>query len=212
MKLPFTSAQFFDIFGQYNNAISPAQGVLFGIAVLILALARVRSGGRSIYVLLACLWVWMGVVYHLAFFRQINPAAVMFGVVFVVQGVIFVMVAAQRPRVEIQRDPASRVGVLLAAYALIGYPAVAYTLGQRYPAMPTFGLPCPTTIFTFAVLLWTRPPGPVWAWAVPVLWAAVGTFAAVQLAVPEDLGLPIAAVSAVWLLVRLQHLPAHSDN
>ena len=202
MNLPFTPEQFFDVFRQYNDAIFPMQGVLIAAAVSILMLAGLHSSGRSVYVLLACLWVWMGGVYHLGFFRQINPAALIFGAVFVAQGVILLIAGARRPRVEMQRSWSGVTGALLAAYALIAYPAVAYALGQRYPATPTFGLPCPTTIFTFAVLLWTQPPQPLWVWAVPALWAVVGTSAAIQLDVPEDFGLPIAALAAVWLMAR----------
>jgi hypothetical protein len=200
MNLPFTPEQFFDVFRQYNDAVFPAQGLLIAAAVFILVLAGFGSNGRSIYVLLACLWLWMGVVYHLMFFCRINPAALIFGTLFVTQGVIFLIAAWRRPRVEIQRNVAGVVGVLVAAYALIAYPALAYALGQRYPATPTFGLPCPTTIFTFAVLLWTQPPRPIWAWAVPALWAIVGTSAAIQLSVFEDYGLPIAGLSAAWLV------------
>src|SRR6478735_636787 len=49
------------------------------------------------------------------------------------------------------------------------------------PAVPTFGLPCPTTIFTIGVLLFAKAPVPRSAFIVPVLWALVGSTAAFTL-------------------------------
>ena len=63
--------------------------------------------------------------------------------------------------------------------------------------MPTFGAPCPTTIFTLGLLLWAEPPVPRGAVVVPALWAGIGTVGAVVLGVPEDFGLTIAAVIAI---------------
>ena len=60
----------------------------------------------------------------------------------------------QREALDIEHRPENRFNftrrVLCYLFVLFGL-----------AAMPTFGLPCPTTIFTFAVLLWTRPRQPV---------------------------------------------------
>jgi hypothetical protein len=64
-----------------------------------------------------------------------------------------------------------------------------------------FGVaPCPTTIFTFGVLLMTVRPLPWWFVALPLIWAAIGSTAAVMLAVPEDLGLLVSGVFGALLL------------
>ena len=39
---------------------------------------------------LAAMWIWTGVSYHGLFFAPINPLALAFGALFVVQGILFV--------------------------------------------------------------------------------------------------------------------------
>jgi hypothetical protein len=87
-------------------------------------------------------------------------------------------------------------------YALAVYPLIGYLSGHRYPATPTFGAPCPTTIFTFGLLLWISERVPWRVAIIPAAWALIGTFAAVRLSVPQDYGLLVAAVATVALLAR----------
>jgi uncharacterized protein DUF6064 len=68
--------------------------------------------------------------------------------------------------------------------------------------LPTFGLPCPTTIFTLGLFLWCRRPTPWLLLVVPALWAAIAISAAVSFHVFEDYALPVAAV--VLIAVRLR--------
>jgi hypothetical protein len=63
-------------------------------------------------------------------------------------------------------------------------------------------VPCPTTIFTLGLLLFAAPPVPRIAFLVPLLWAAVGSVAAVSLGVVEDFGL--LAAGAVGIVAFLK--------
>ena len=208
MRLPFTTDQFLGVFHRYNEAVWPAQVALVLLAVAALALAARGEGsvarGRAVAGVLALLWTWMGVAYHLAFFRAINPAAVVFGVAFVAQGAALLWYGVRRGRLafRVPRGLRSAAGWLLVAYALVGYPLLGIALGHRYPAAPTFGLPCPTTIFTLGLLLWTERPPPWGVLAIPLAWAAIGTSAAVQLGMREDFGLAVAAVVVVAVTLR----------
>jgi hypothetical protein len=94
----------------------------------------------------------------------------------------------------------------LILYALILYPIVGSLLGHVYPSSPTFGLPCPTTIFTFGMLLWVRKP-PLIVLIIPVLWSIVGFSAALQLGIKEDIGLPMAAALVIILQVFATKAP-----
>ena len=154
--------------------------------------------------MLALFWLWMGAVYHLAFFRTINPAAVAFGVAFILQGALFLWygVRRQRLRFSVTGDAWGAAGVALVAYALIAYPLLGIAWGHVYPSAPTFGLPCPTTIFTLGVLLWAVRPVPWVVLAIPLGWAAVGTSAATQLGVREDFGLAVSALVAAGLTAQ----------
>jgi hypothetical protein len=212
--MPFTPTEFFDVFRRYNEAVWPAQLLLVAasLMVVVLAFRPSSSAGRVSVLVLAMLWLWAGVIYHGAFFRQINPVAAVFGAVFVVQGVIFAWLGIRERPVTFRarRDPAGVAGGLMIVYALLLYPLIGLLAGHRYPAAPTFGVPCPTTIFTLGLLLWAEPPVPRPAVVIPVLWAVVATIGAVQLGVPEDFGLTIAAAIAapVMLFSRRQRVLA----
>ncbi|HEX6965260.1 MAG TPA: DUF6064 family protein [Gemmatimonadaceae bacterium] len=197
MRLPFTSEQFFDVFRRYNEAIWPAQWVLvaLGLAALVLTLRGTPRGSRVIAGILALLWLWMGVEYHLASFAAINPAARLFAAAFTVQAGIVAWKGVWRTQLAF-RAPAGLRGVtggVILTYAFVGYPLLGEMLGHHYPYAPTFGAPCPTTLFTLGLLLWAAPPVPRLVWVIPVVWSLIGTSAAALLGVWEDLGLAVAA-------------------
>jgi uncharacterized protein DUF6064 len=203
MTLPFSAREFLELFGRYNAAVWPAQLVLYGIAALIVILVVQQERPRLVLALLATLWLWSGLAYHLVFFSAINAIAPLFGIMFVAQAVILLWVA-RGPAAGAggaQHQPvAVHAGKVLVAYALIGYPLLGYVAGHRYPETPTFGAPCPTTIFTLGVLLWARCELSWWIVAIPVAWTIIGTSAALQLSVPQDFGLAIAGLTSLTVL------------
>jgi hypothetical protein len=227
--LPFTADQFFDVFARYNASVWPAQPILTagGIALAIVAWSGRPKAGRLVSLGLALLWLWMGVVYHLGFFRAINPAATAFGVFFVAEAVLLLWLGAWRGRVGFLRGGGMgrSAGMLLVIYALIVYPVVGLLAGHRYPATPTFGLPCPTTILTLGLLVWSSGPSRVTLALIPLAWAAIGTSAALGLGVVEDLGLGAAALLTIYAFWRTRHgtvvgvrreapaeVPCHDDS
>jgi hypothetical protein len=196
VNLPFTPEEFFGVFARYNQAVWPMQAVLIGIAVACVAF--LYSGrewsSRQIAKLLAVLWAWMAIVYHFQHFARINPAAWVFGAVFLLGAGTFVWHGVVKRRLVFRPIGTWRglAGAALIVFALVVYPAIGHALGHRYPATPTFGLPCPTTIFTLGLLLFAeRAPWPVYI--VPLLWAAIGSLAAFQLGVYQDLALLVSA-------------------
>jgi hypothetical protein len=150
--------------------------------------------------ILAALWAWMAVAYHALFFSRINPLAYGFAALFLFQAGVFGWHGLKTGRLALAQPverPARIGGAMLIGYALVVYPAIALAVGQRYPAIPTFGLPCPTTIFTLGLLLWCRRPVPWVVLVVPGLWAVIATSAAVSLGVVEDYALPLAAALVI---------------
>jgi hypothetical protein len=205
LTLPFTVQQFFEVFTRYNRAVWPAPVVLLVLAAVSLALVlwRPDASSRAVSAILAGLWAWMGIAYHALFFTAINPAARAFAVFFLVQAVLFAVPGAVRGRLVFGRPSPARgaLGSLLVAYSLAVYPALGWLAGHRYPAVPTFGAPCPTTIFTLGMLLYARPGPPWWLAAIPLAWAAVGSSAAFALGVSEDFGLLAAGVVVLAALL-----------
>lgn len=167
----------------------------------VLAIALDGRKTRVVGAVLALLWAWMALAYHFAFFAAINPAAWGFGAVFRL-GSAALAWHSWRGSLVFGRTGGARglAGGALVAYALVGYPVLGGLLGARYPAVPTFGLPCPTTIFTLGLLLFAVPPVPRIVFVVPLLWSCIGAFAAFAAFardVKQDLGLVVAAVLAL---------------
>ena len=216
--LPFTADQFFSVFAAYNHAIWPAQIIAYLVgAVALWAIFRGRSWtGRVVASILGIFWVWNGLVYHLASFSAINPAAYGFAAMLVLQGLLFICHGTIADRLAFKRefDWRSAIGLALIVYAVLIYGVLGYILGHAWPNAPVFGVaPCPTTIFTFGVLMLAAGPLPIWLVTIPVFWAVIGATAAVLLGVPEDLGLLVSGVLGAILLPSWYARPinAHVD-
>lgn len=198
MKLPFSIEQFFAVFTQYNEDVWPAHVLLnlLALGAIILALRGGALDGRIISTVLSFFWGWMAFAYHFAYFTAINPAAWLFGLVFIAGAFWFMWMGSVKNRLHFHPSAGIRgwAGGFLIGFALVGYPLLGFVLGRRYPAVPTFGLPCPTTIFTIGILLFLPRPVPRSVFVVPLVWATAGSVAAFQLGVVEDLGLLVAGL------------------
>ncbi len=204
MKIPFTIEQFFAVFERYNLSLWPVQLILFVLALAALFCLYWTSSktNKVVFTILAVSWTWMGIVYHIVYFSAINKAAYLFGVLFVIQGLIFIYSGVVKKTMPLLAsfDAFNTIGGILIFYALIGYPILGHILGHIYPHAPTFGVPCPTTIFTFGVLLSSVKRVPWYVLVIPFLWAIVGFFAAVDLTIKEDFGLLIAGIVSTVIL------------
>jgi hypothetical protein len=140
--------------------------------------------------------------YHLAFFSRISTAAYGFAALSAAGAAVFVWQGVIRRRLAFRWVPGLKAmaGVVLIAFALVLYPVWYAYAGHPDPATPTFGLPCPTTIFTIGVLCIAVPPTPRSPLVVPLLWCLVGAQAAFLMGVQPDLGLIAAAVVDMGLL------------
>ncbi len=216
MTLPFTAEEFLSVFERYNRAIGPAPILAYALAGLALGLAwrGGRPASRAVLAILAAFWATNGAGYHLGFFRSVNPAATLFGALFLVQAALYATAAARAepPAFGLARTPRHALAVAFAAYAAVVYPLAGMALGHAYPRAPLLGVaPCPTTIFTFAVLLLAEGPLPVTLYAIPFLWSLLGASAATALGIREDWGLAVAGTAGTAILVarRARLRPAH---
>lgn len=212
MDLPFSREQFFEVIAAYNVAVWPAQFVLtlLAIGIVVLVLRRPGSAGRLVSYGLALLWGWTALAYHLAFFWSINPAAPFFATISLVAAAAFVWFGGMRGGLQFRKglSVTAALGLVVVMFALAGYPAIGEYIGHRYPASPTFGLPCPTTLFTFGILLMATPNLSKALLVAPLVWAVIGSTAAFALGVTQDWGLAVVAVAGGYLLFR----PASPDN
>lgn len=207
--LPFTHEAFLEVFRAYNVAIWPTQIIAYGlgaVAVLLLLRSGLRSSA-AILGILALMWIWTGIAYHMVFFSAINPAAYLFGGFFVLQGVLLSRFAfLGRTIFGLPSDVSGIFGIGVIAYALVLYPIIGKLAGQSDPLAPVFGVaPCPLVIFTFGLLLQAKPV-PFALLVIPALWSLVGGSAAFLLDVPQDWFLLLSGllVAAALVLERRQ--------
>lgn len=215
MNSPFTVAEFYGVFSAYNTAVWPAQLPLIALGVLaIVLLVRQRSYSNvGISAILAALWTWQALAYHLAFFTVINPLAYGFAVLFMGGAAIFFWQGVIRRQLIFKSTVGwrARAGWGLIIFAWFVYPAWTYLAGHRYPAFPTFGLPCSTTLFTIGLLAFLVKLYPRSVFVVPVLWCFVGTQAAFLFDVQADLGLVVAGVLGLIFIVQSKNLSTTPD-
>ena len=196
MTLPFTRDQFFEVFASYNESLFPfAVALWLASFAALVCLLRGQCRQRFINVLLVTHWLWVAIGYHIAFFSRINPAAWLFGGLFLIQALLFVWygVIGERLHYSSGRSLRHVFSRGLIAYALI-YPAISWLEGFSFPRMPTFGIPCPTTILTIGLLLAADRPVPRGLTGIPIVWAFIGGSAAFLLGVHADLMLLAAGV------------------
>ncbi|MBU0508405.1 hypothetical protein KKH27_06165 [bacterium] len=207
MNLPFTVDEFLALFESYNRAIWPAQAMGYALGVLAtgLALWRSRAGDRIVVAVLALMWLWTGVVYHIFFFSEINRAAFAFGAAFVLQSVLLAVYGVFQNELRFRVRPSSYgvIGGFFILYAMLIYPLIGLRLGHVYPQSPMFGVsPCPVTIFTFGLLLWAEPPVPRMVMFLPFVWSVIGFVAALHLGILEDIGLLAAGVAGSLMIIH----------
>jgi hypothetical protein len=212
MQLPFTLEQFLDVFGTYNRTMWPGAAILWlvTLALLVRLLRGDAKASVAFSFLLAAHWVWAGVAYHFAYFSAVNPAAHLFGVVFLIQAALFAWRGGFAGAIKFEPDGSARarVGVGLMVYSLV-YPGLGLAFGLEYPRMPTFGVPCPSTILTAGALLQVRTPQVRWLAIIPLLWSVVGSSAAFLLGVRADFVLTLAGgLVLVHILRPLSHASA----
>ncbi|MBI5506948.1 MAG: hypothetical protein HY899_19345 [Deltaproteobacteria bacterium] len=197
MALAFGTSDVLEVFAAYNNDSWPAPAVLDLIAFMTVCLVLFPIPGRNriASLLLASLWIWAGLVYQFWFFARLTPVAYLFAFLFVAQAALIVRVGVFRGDLQFWMHDGSRhlAGILLIFYALVAYPSISALIGHAFPSSPSFGVPCPLTIFTLGMLLLARAPYPRILFAVPMVWAVVGTFLAMELKIREDLALIVAA-------------------
>lgn len=123
------------------------------------------------------------------------------GALFIFQGILFIAFISKLS-LKASNDNVKITGGLMVFFSLLIYPSIGYLLGHAYPYAPTFGLPCPTTIFTLGILLMNEKRIPVALFVIPFLWSVVATTAVFYLGMYEDIALPAAAIVSLTLLYK----------
>jgi hypothetical protein len=213
--LPFSHTEFSFVFALYNGVVWPLQWIVeaIGFGMLVLLLRPSRGRDRTNTIVLAAMWLWTGLVYHMGFFSLVNPAAWAFGVCFVIEGLMLVE-AALHDRLVFggARGLRQALGWSLLVYSVALYPALGLLLGKTALNLPAFGLtPCPVTLTTLGLLTLAARPVPWRLYVIPLAWGLVGGSAALLLRVPQDWPLLLAPFALAGLAIaegRARHARA----
>ena len=218
MRVPFSIDDFFAVFERYNSDIWPLQLIFYALAIIAIVglMMKLKNASQMLNQLLSFLWLWMGIVYHINYFASINPAANFFGGMFIMQGLIFAYLSVNKTKLEYRFNLTnihSIVGIGFIVYGMVLYPLLNYLSGITFPRSPTFGLPCPSTIFTFGLLLIATRKIPWYIFIIPFLWSLIGFSAALTLSIEQDLVLGITGVvSVVLILLRKTQVTSGSPR
>jgi len=205
MNFPFSTEQFLDVFKIYNLTVWPAQIflVILALVSIFLAVYKTKFSDKIITLSLSFYWLWIGIFYHLIFFTKINKAAYGFAALFVIQSGLFFYfgILKQTLHFKYLTNVKGLLAIVLFLYSLIFYPLLGYAFGNFYPQTPTFGLPCPTTIFTFGLLVLSEGKVNKFLLIIPALWAVIGFTAALKLGILQDIGLLVSAILTLTVVM-----------
>jgi hypothetical protein len=197
-----------ELFTRYNEDLWPVHLVAYAAGVAAVALLFARRRGRADRViagLLAALWLWLGVVFQGLYATGVDVVlGTAYAVMFVLQAYLLFRHGVLRGELTFRPRAGftGAVGWAALAYAVIVYPVIGAVVGHGWPESPLMGMaPCPTTIFTFGLLLLATPPVPRRLLVVPFAWAVLAPPAAMARGVYEDAGLLIAGILTVALVL-----------
>ena len=211
MKTPITTDQFFSVFEKYNHAIFPVQIILFLLVVIALIAigSKIKQKDKVVSGILGVLWLWIGIVYHWAFFSDINKIALAFGVLFILQGLFILWegVILYNLKFVFRMTVQAFLGYFFILYGLIIYPFVGYLIEPNVSLIISIGLPSPTIILTFGFLLLCDKKFSKYLLIIPSLWAVIGISGVIKPGIYQDSVMLIAAIIADVLILRSKKPP-----
>jgi len=199
-----TLERFLKYASAYNQELFPAQYLMLGLGLIAILLVffRTKHSSRYISAILAFFYGWIGLQFYMVYFKEFMPIPFVFGVLFILQALIFIFEGTIRNRIsfKFKTDLYGLTGALLIFYAIFGYQALEYLLERGYPEILSFGMfPCPTVIFSLGILLWTGIKFPPYILIFPLIHALSGFIPAFMIGIIEDIGLIISGLVAILL-------------
>ncbi len=183
--------QFLDLIENYNSSIWPMQIILLIIAAaaVLFIIDKKKNSDFIINIILAFLWIWAGVIYQLVFFVKIEPASYFFGVLFIMQGLLFIYEGFSKSKIEygISKGMRTWAGATLILYALLMHPILENLMGYIYPVNITFGMPSLVTLFTFGILLLTTQGVGLHILVMPLIWSILHFSLTIKLGFQQDM-------------------------
>ena len=204
---PFTLQEFFNMIASYNTAYWPLPLVTYALGILAAILAWLKSdyASKTAASILALFWLWTGIVFYGFWMSQLSRSSFVFSVLFVIQAVLLVWAGVMQRNLSFnaRADIYGLIGGLAILYGMAGYPVIEFFLNRGYPQTLILGMaPCPTTVFTLGMLMWSDSPTPRRVLVIPVSYAIVGGAMVAAQGIVEDLGMLTVGLLAVIMILN----------
>ncbi|MBN2543280.1 hypothetical protein JXI42_10485 [bacterium] len=219
-----TFERFWELIHLYDSAVFPVQFLFSIIAIILLILMAKKPGSklnRLINLFLTVCYLWIGIVFFLIQNRELSARMHYFQpiLMFIIAFFFALDIFLKKSDFKFSNKPFRNwISLVFIAYSVIGYPLVGWLLGHPYSVnisgniatwVPILGVyPCPTTIFSLALLSMALPQGdkkvmiPLLFWS---LFSVMGPPIRVY-GVYEDLGLFFAGIyGLIALIVSLKN-------
>ncbi|PWG65452.1 DUF6064 family protein [Spiribacter halobius] len=201
--LPYTAEVLDALLADYHAAIAPLRVIGWLLTAIALALAwrGGPTGWRGSCAVLAAGWLWTGIAFHYERFAVLNFAAPAYAGLFGLQAALLLVTGALAGRPGTSaRGALAWIGLAVAAFALLGQPALAAALGASWQAVPMAGTaPTPTALATLGILLLAART-PIHLCLLPALWGLIAGASGWILGMPRELPLALVALALPGLL------------
>jgi len=213
--LMFSARTYWRLLESLNRELWPLHLLTIAVGMLVMGciLRPAARARRSAYLLLGASWAWVGWVYHLQRYADINTGAPYFAAGFALQALLL-WAMSLRTRTFNASPARWRIGIAIASAGVLLYPLLALLDGHGWRRTEVFGIaPDPTAIATLGVLLALRAH-PI-AWLIPLSWCAVTSATLMELRawqawVPATIAL-LAIAAGLLLRRRERALSSRAD-
>jgi len=143
----------------YNNAIFPVQIVTLSVAVILTCLLFAKPGpmvNKLMKAYLAFTYAWIGVAFAIIFIpSQIFPQFIPLGILLIAVGILFAIdIFSGKTEFRLPESGGKKYFTIFwVICAFILYPLIGSVIHYQSPMNMLLGvLPCPTTIFSLALM------------------------------------------------------------
>lgn len=175
--LMYSPHSYSSLIARYHESIWPWHVIplLAGGLMLFSIFKPTQHSDRLINLGLAACWYWVAIAFHFQTFSTINLAAWGFGLLFLLQGSVFLVFGVFSNQITYQSDPIKYPGLSISVVAIILYPGLLFLSGGDWTQGSFFGSsPDATAIGSIGLILMTKTPiRRVWVgvWLLlPIVW------------------------------------------
>jgi hypothetical protein len=208
--------EFFMIIAVYNSVylVAIILTIVLGIIAVIFAMKKTAYSDQIVSLILAFLWLWVGIVFGFISFGAWTPImfgvpipgfGYFFGLTFTIQGLFFLYFGVYRKSLSFrfQQNLLGYLGLILIIYAIAIYGLIGFVTGYPFPFYPLFGTsPCPVSIFTIGLFLWADKRISPIVLIIPLVHGLIAFVPVIGFGIYADIILVLSGLITIFLLYR----------